>query len=114
MEEKDDTSQKLKSPAEDFNMGDASRKSRLDSIGEAPRKSRVDLSSLPTRQYLDQTVVPILMHGLSTLSKERPADPISWLASFLMKNKAHFESVSSAPSVSSQPSTSAMKHEASL
>lgn len=41
-------------------------------IGEAPaKKSRVDLQSLPTRQYLDQTVVPILLQALSTLAKER-------------------------------------------
>jgi len=35
------------------------------------KKSRVDLQSLPTRQYLDQTVVPILLQALSTLAKER-------------------------------------------
>ncbi|XP_034247051.1 protein dpy-30 homolog [Thrips palmi] len=95
MEEKEDTSQKLKTEAEDSNMG------------EAPKKTRIDLSSLPTRQYLDQTVVPILIRGLTTLSKERPADPISFLASYLMKNKAQFESASSASAVSAQPSTSA-------
>lgn len=41
-------------------------------MGDAPhKKSRIDLQSLPTRQYLDQTVVPILIQGLTTLSKER-------------------------------------------
>lgn len=40
--------------------------------GEPPRKKPgVDLQSLPTRQYLDQTVVPILLQALSTLAKER-------------------------------------------
>ena len=38
---------------------------------EKPTKPKVDLQSLPTRSYLDQTVVPILLQGLSTLSKER-------------------------------------------
>lgn len=37
----------------------------------APKKPKIDMASLPTRQYLDQTVVPILLQGLSTLSKER-------------------------------------------
>lgn len=37
----------------------------------ASKKSRVDMQSLPTRQYLDQTVVPILLQALSALSKER-------------------------------------------
>ncbi|XP_026280782.1 uncharacterized protein LOC113208130 isoform X2 [Frankliniella occidentalis] len=78
-------------------------------MGDAPqKKSRIDLQSLPTRQYLDQTVVPILIQGLTTLSKERPSDPISFLASYLMKNKAQFETaVSSASGTPTQPSTSA-------
>lgn len=56
------------------------------------KKNRADLSSLPTRQYLDQTVVPILMSGLSYLAKERPAEPINALADYLLKNKASYES----------------------
>lgn len=55
------------------------------------RKSRIDLNALPTRQYLDQTVVPILLQGLSALAKERPLDPISYLASYLIKNKNTFD-----------------------
>lgn len=55
------------------------------------KKSRVDLSTLPTRQYLDQTVVPILLQGLSFLAKERPTDPISALAAYLLKNKNNFD-----------------------
>ncbi|KAG7306368.1 hypothetical protein JYU34_008993 [Plutella xylostella] len=58
----------------------------------ATRKSRIDLNALPTRQYLDQTVVPILLQGLSALAKERPPDPINYLAAYLLKNKATFES----------------------
>lgn len=54
-------------------------------------KSRIDLNSLPTRQYLDQTVVPIVLQGLSALAKERPPDPISFLAGYLLKNKANYE-----------------------
>ncbi|KAK3909129.1 Protein dpy-30-like protein [Frankliniella fusca] len=97
MEDKDDSSTpNLTSIEKDSTMGDAPQK-----------KSRIDLQSLPTRQYLDQTVVPILIQGLTTLSKERPADPISFLASYLMKNKAQFESVSSASATPTQPSTSA-------
>ncbi|XP_017775714.1 PREDICTED: protein dpy-30 homolog [Nicrophorus vespilloides] len=56
------------------------------------KKSRVDLSSLPTRQYLDQTVVPILLQGLSYLAKERPADPIPSLANYLLKHKGSYDS----------------------
>ncbi|XP_050307532.1 protein dpy-30 homolog [Anthonomus grandis grandis] len=56
-------------------------------------KSKEDLSCLPTRQYLDQTVVPILMSALSYLAKERPPEPIIALSEFLIKNKDAYEGV---------------------
>lgn len=54
-------------------------------------KAKADVQSLPTRQYLDQSVVPILLQGLTALSKERPAEPIDFLAAYLMKNKHMFQ-----------------------
>ncbi|XP_041108846.1 protein dpy-30 homolog isoform X2 [Polyodon spathula] len=60
-------------------------------IVEKVSKQRVDLQSLPTRAYLDQTVVPILLQGLSVLAKERPPNPIEFLAAYLLKNKSQFE-----------------------
>ena len=51
------------------------------------QKKRTDLATLPTKQYLDQTVAPILLQGLQTLAKERPQDPISFLAQYLLKHK---------------------------
>ena len=41
---------------------------------------------LPIRAYLDQTVVPVLLQGLSELAKERPPDPVKWLGNYLLKN----------------------------
>ncbi|XP_031566208.1 protein dpy-30 homolog [Actinia tenebrosa] len=58
---------------------------------DKPTKPKVDLQSLPTRAYLDQTVVPILLQGLATLSKERPPNAIEYLATYLLKNKSQFE-----------------------
>ncbi|CAO1348969.1 unnamed protein product [Diamesa hyperborea] len=49
------------------------------------------LNSLPTRQYLDQTVNPILLPALKALAKERPADPIAFLAAQLLKHKPKTE-----------------------
>uniref|UniRef100_UPI00358F8914 protein dpy-30 homolog n=1 Tax=Myxine glutinosa TaxID=7769 RepID=UPI00358F8914 len=54
-------------------------------------KQKVDLQALPTRAYLDQTVVPILLQGLSVLAKERPPNPIEYLAAYLLKNKSQYE-----------------------
>ncbi|XP_064087984.1 protein dpy-30 homolog [Macrobrachium nipponense] len=62
-----------------------------ESNGESrAKRPRVDLASLPTRQYLDQTVVPILLQAVTQLNKERPGDPIEWLANYLLKNKTQF------------------------
>lgn len=70
-----------------------------------PKKTRVDLSSLPTRQYLDQTVVPILMSALSYLAKERPPEPISALAAFILKNKSSYESGSETSPMTAEGNT---------
>jgi len=55
------------------------------------KKPKIDTSSLPTRQYLDQTVVPILLQGLSWLAKTRPEDPISKLSTYLLEHKQEYE-----------------------
>ncbi|XP_011879393.1 PREDICTED: protein dpy-30 homolog isoform X1 [Vollenhovia emeryi] len=61
------------------------------------KKPRVEVQSLPTRQYLDQTVVPILLQALSCLAKERPSDPINFLAGYLLRNKSQYDSGGSPP-----------------
>ncbi|XP_033114514.1 protein dpy-30 homolog [Anneissia japonica] len=61
---------------------------------ERTNRSKVDLQALPTRSYLDQTVVPILLQAMSSLAKERPPNPIEYLAAYLLKNKDQFETKS--------------------
>jgi protein dpy-30 len=53
-------------------------------------KPKSDLSTLPTRAYLDQTVVPILLQGMSQLARDRPAKPIEHLALYLQQNKEKY------------------------
>jgi len=62
-----------------------------ESSSSSSKKIRSDLSGVPTRQYLDQTVVPILLQGLASLAKERPKDPIEYLAGFLLRHKKEYE-----------------------
>jgi len=62
--------------------------------GPPAKVARMDLQSVPTRQYLDQTVVPILLHGMAALSKDRPTEPIEYLAEYLLKHKAKYDSKS--------------------
>ncbi|XP_050508644.1 dosage compensation protein dpy-30-like [Diabrotica virgifera virgifera] len=64
---------------------------KMENQSEITKKSFADLMSLPTREYLDLTVVPILTSALIYLGKERPVNPIIALASFLIKNKAEYE-----------------------
>ncbi len=52
---------------------------------------------LPVRQYLEGTVVPILMQGMQQLVKERPEDPIEWIADFLHKNNPKKRKLESTP-----------------
>lgn len=42
--------------------------------------------ALPIRQYLESTVVPVLMQGLQSLCKERPEDPLDYLAHYLLQH----------------------------
>mmetsp|Transcript_36781 Transcript_36781/g.70910 ORF Transcript_36781/g.70910 Transcript_36781/m.70910 type:complete len:86 (-) Transcript_36781:226-483(-) len=45
-----------------------------------------NLKALPVRQYLDQTVTPVLLKAMSELVNVRPDDPVEWLAAWLVKN----------------------------
>eukprot|EP00117_Sycon_ciliatum_P024939 scpid105038/ scgid20808/ Protein dpy-30 homolog; Dpy-30-like protein len=67
----------------------------------ASGKNVVDLQSLPTRQYLDQTVVPILLQAMAETARERPPNPVEYLAAFLLKNKDMVEQFSSATETAS-------------
>ena len=46
----------------------------------------IPVQAMPPRQYLDATVVPLLLHGLEALALERPEDPLEYLAAFLISN----------------------------
>eukprot|EP00899_Mesostigma_viride_P021166 jgi/Mesvir1/29050/Mv18359-RA.1 len=46
----------------------------------------LNLQAMPTRKYLESAVVPLLVQGLQLLVRERPSDPVEYLAAFLLKN----------------------------
>ena len=54
-----------------FNLFQKIIEHEKDAAENPPKRQKVELQSLPTRAYLDQTVVPILLQGLSVLAKER-------------------------------------------
>lgn len=49
-------------------------------------KNQQNVNSLPIRAYLDKTVVPLVLQGMAEVAKERPENPIKYLADFLMKH----------------------------
>jgi len=69
---------------------DVTKENNTNSQQQSGDKSKPDLSTLPTRAYLDQTVVPILLQAMSQLAKERPAKPISFLAEYLLNHKEKY------------------------
>eukprot|EP00242_Pyramimonas_sp_CCMP2087_P003814 CAMPEP_0198212804 /NCGR_PEP_ID=MMETSP1445-20131203/27700_1 /TAXON_ID=36898 /ORGANISM="Pyramimonas sp., Strain CCMP2087" /LENGTH=101 /DNA_ID=CAMNT_0043887341 /DNA_START=162 /DNA_END=467 /DNA_ORIENTATION=- len=48
--------------------------------------NKLNMQALPIRQYLEHSVVPILLQGMQALVKERPNNPIEFLAGYLLKN----------------------------
>lgn len=62
------------------------------SAGAAPSADNTgagqpSVHQMSVRQYLDTTVVPLLLQGMSELVQQRPSDPIEWLAQYLLQNK---------------------------
>uniref|UniRef100_A0A6U2LMK3 Uncharacterized protein n=1 Tax=Leptocylindrus danicus TaxID=163516 RepID=A0A6U2LMK3_9STRA len=56
----------------------------VNAMNSAP--SQINPQALPVRAYLDQTVVPLLLDGMSELVKVRPDNPVEWLAAYLLRN----------------------------
>ena len=69
---------------------DTTKENSNNSQQQSGEKTKPDLSTLPTRAYLDQTVVPILLQAMSQLAKERPVKPISFLAEYLLNHKEKY------------------------
>ncbi|UJR23706.1 hypothetical protein I4U23_026687 [Adineta vaga] len=85
--EKTSTNEPMDQQISDTTKVNNSENSKDDS---ATTKQKVDVSTLPTRAYLDQTVVPILLQGMSQLARDRPAKPIENLALYLQQNKEKY------------------------
>lgn len=42
--------------------------------------NKLNMQALPIRSYLESTVVPLLLQGMQALVKERPNNPVEFLA----------------------------------
>lgn len=57
------------------------------------------------RQYLEETVVHVLLQGLKTLNRERPANPVDFLAMYLLKKNPNKSCTVEVPMGSIAPQT---------
>ncbi|CAH1105881.1 unnamed protein product [Psylliodes chrysocephalus] len=64
---------------------------KMESPNNIERKSYADLLCLPTKMYLESTLVPALINGIAHVERVRPVSPIKTLAVFLLKNKSFYE-----------------------
>ena len=44
----------------------------------------VEIKQLPIKAYLDQQFMPLLLEALAQLSKEKPEEPIEFVAKYLL------------------------------
>lgn len=47
---------------------------------------RLPAHALPIRHYLESTVVPVLMQALQSVCRERPDDPVEYVANYLLQH----------------------------
>ncbi|PHJ17628.1 dpy-30 motif protein [Cystoisospora suis] len=52
--------------------------------------SAEEIKALPTREYLRATVIPVLLPAIEEISKDRPENPLAWIAFYLLRHATHF------------------------
>ncbi|PRP82269.1 dpy-30 like protein [Planoprotostelium fungivorum] len=51
-----------------------------------PINRTINTQALPLRNYLESSVVPLLIEGLNAVARERPKNPVEYLAVYLLKH----------------------------
>ncbi|KNC46155.1 uncharacterized protein AMSG_00273 [Thecamonas trahens ATCC 50062] len=64
-------------------------------------KESINPEGAGVRAYLEQTVVPLLLQGMNQLVKERPVNPVEYLALYLLKHNPEKPTDADAPASSS-------------
>ncbi|KFG51855.1 Dpy-30 motif protein [Toxoplasma gondii p89] len=49
-----------------------------------------EIKALPTRDYLKATVIPVLLPAIESVTRDRPDDPVSWIAFYLLRHAKCF------------------------
>jgi hypothetical protein len=66
---------------------------KLAPVAKSSELTAEELRSLPPKEYLYRTVLPALLPGLQVVTRDRPADPILWLALYLLRHPKQYNKV---------------------
>ena len=50
------------------------------------RMAPISVNSLPTKQYLEATIIPTVMQSLTEVCQARPDNPLEFVAYYLLKH----------------------------
>ena len=56
------------------------------SQAEVVGNEQVEIKQLPIKAYLDQNLMPLLLEALTELSKQKPEEPIEFVAKYLLEH----------------------------
>ena len=56
-------------------------------------QSSVSVNALPTKAYLESTIVPTVMKALSDVCEARPDNPLEFVAYYLLKHNPNRQSL---------------------
>lgn len=49
-------------------------------------QSKINVNALPTKAYLEATIIPTVMKGLTELTEARPDNPLEFLSYYILKH----------------------------
>lgn len=49
-------------------------------------QAKINVNALPTKAYLEATIIPTVMRGLHEVSNARPENPLEFLAYYILKH----------------------------
>ena len=56
------------------------------SVVQSAQPSDPPVHTLPLRQYLESSILPLLLRGLEAVAVAKPRDPLEFLAAYLLSN----------------------------
>jgi hypothetical protein len=74
-------------------------------VSQSAELTADELRALPPKEYLYRTVLPALLPGLQVITRDRPPDPILWLALYLLRHPKQYSKVLAADSAASAQSS---------